>query len=72
MKSSWGTLRVCIVVALSVAAFAMVGLHRSSGRAYGGGALAPTLFVTNSCSNAVTAYSAASNGDVGPKVPPAS
>jgi len=46
----------------------MVGLHRSSSRAHGAD-LIPTLFVTNSCSNAVTAYPASSNGDVAPLAP---
>ncbi len=46
----------------------MVGLHRSSGRAYSADPT-PTLFVTDACTDAVTAYSAASNGDVSPLAP---
>ncbi len=42
----------------------MVGLHRFSGRAYSQSP--PPLFVADACTDAVTAYPAASNGDIAP------
>ena len=53
---------------LSVAALAMVGFHHFSGRAYGLDPT-PTLFVTDSCTNAVLAFPASSNGNVAPLDP---
>jgi hypothetical protein len=60
-----GKARIGVVAAVGAAAIAIVGLHRFSGRAYSAGPTG-TLFVTDDCSDAVTAYSAASNGDVPP------
>ncbi len=57
-----------MVAALGAVAFAIVGLHRFSGRAYSGDPTG-TIFVTDGCTDAVTAYSAASNGDVPPLAP---
>ena len=63
-----GKTRIGLITMLGVAALAIAGLHRSSARAYGG-SLTPTILVTDVCSDAVTAYSAASNGDVSPLAP---
>jgi len=41
MTSSRGKVRLGVIALLSVVAFAMVGLHRFPGRAYGGG-MTPT------------------------------
>jgi sugar lactone lactonase YvrE len=68
MRASWARARIGIIGALSVAALAIAGLYRSSGPAYSA-APAPTLFITDDCSSAVTAYPAASNGDVSPLAP---
>jgi hypothetical protein len=68
MKASWGKIRLGIIAIMSMAAFAMVGLHHSSNRAYGTPP-SSTLFVADNCSWGVTAYDAASNGDVGPLTP---
>jgi len=68
MKASWGKVRIGVIAIFCAAALAIVGLHRSSGRAYSADPT-PTLFVTDSCTNAVTAYPAASNGDVAPLAP---
>ncbi len=68
MKASWGNARFGVVAILCTAALAILGLHRFSGRAYSADP-SPTLFVTDGCSNAVTAYPAASNGDVSPLAP---
>jgi sugar lactone lactonase YvrE len=57
-----------MIAILGVAAMAIVGIDRSSDRAYSAGPTA-TIFATDVCSDAVTAYSAASNGDVSPLVP---
>jgi len=65
MKVSWGKIRIGVIALLGVTALAIVGLHRFSGRAYSADST-PTLFVTDDCSGAVTAYPAASNGDVSP------
>ena len=58
-----GKNRIGVIAILGVAALAIVGLHRFSGRAYSADPT-PTLFVTDDCSDAVTAYPAISNGDV--------
>ena len=63
-----GKARIGVIAILGAAALAIAGLHRSSGPAYGGNPT-PTLFVTDVCSDAVTAYSAASSGDVSPLAP---
>ncbi len=68
MKASWGKVRIGVIAIFCALALAIVGLHRSSGRAYSADPT-PTLFVTDSCTNAVTAYPAASNGDVAPLAP---
>ena len=68
MRASWAKVRISIIGALSVAALVIAGLYRSSGPAYSA-APTPTLFVTDDCSSAVTAYPAASNGDVSPLAP---
>jgi DNA-binding beta-propeller fold protein YncE len=68
MNASWGKVRIGIVGTLSVAALAIVCLHRSSGRAYSA-APVPTLFVTDGFTLVVTAYPATSNGDVSPLAP---
>ncbi len=48
----------------------MVGLHRFSGRAYSQSLPPiPPLFVADACTDAVTAYPAASNGDIAPLAP---
>jgi len=63
-----GTARIGVIAILGAVALAIIGLHRFSGRAYSADPT-PTLFVTDSCSEAVTAYAAASNGDVSPLAP---
>jgi sugar lactone lactonase YvrE len=63
-----GKVRLGVIAIFCAAALAIVGLHRSGGRAYSADPT-PTLFVTDNCSNAVTAYPAASNGDVPPLAP---
>ena len=68
MKASWGKVRFGVVALLAVAVFVMVGLYRSSDRAYSGDP-SPTLFVTDTCTQAVTAYPVTSNGDVAPLSP---
>ncbi len=65
MNKHAGKVRFGVIALLGVAALAVVGLHRFSGRAYSADST-PTLFVTDDCSGAVTAYPAASNGDVSP------
>jgi tripartite motif-containing protein 71 len=60
--------RLGVIAMLCAAALPIAGLYRFSGRAYSAD-LAPALFVTDRCSYAVTAYSAASNGDVSPLAP---
>ena len=56
------------IAIFSVAALAIVGLHRSPSRAYSA-ANPPTLFVSDRCSKAVTAYPATGNGDIAPLAP---
>ena len=68
MTSSRGKVRLGVIALLSVVAFAMVGLHRFPERAYGGG-MTPTVFVTDSCTNAVTAYAVASAEDISQLAP---
>ena len=63
-----GKVRLGVIAIFCAAALAIVGLHRSAGRAYSADPT-PTLFVTDNCSNAVTAYPAASNGDAPPLAP---
>jgi len=63
-----GKARIGVIAIYCAAAFAIFGLHRSSGRAHSAGST-PTLFVTDGCSKAVTAYPAASNGDISPLAP---
>ncbi len=68
MKRYAGKARIGVIAILGAAALAIVGLHRFSGRAYSADPT-PTLLVTDGCSEAVTAYSAPSNGDVSPLAP---
>jgi sugar lactone lactonase YvrE len=69
MKASVGKIRLGVIaLLLGVIATATIVLHRSSPPAYGGPPT-PTLFVTDDCSDAVTAYTASSNGDVAPLAP---
>jgi hypothetical protein len=68
MKVSWGEVRIRVIATFCWAVLAIVGVHGFSVRAYSA-ELTPTLFVTDRCSYAVTAYSAASNGDVSPLAP---
>ncbi len=68
MKHSWGKARIGVIAILGAAALATAGLHRTSDRAYSADTM-PTLFATDDCSGAVTAYPAASNGDVSPLAP---
>ena len=63
-----GKARIGVIAILAVAALAIGGLHRSSGRAYSQPPT-PALFVTDKCSHAVTAYPTTSNGDVPPLAP---
>jgi len=60
--------RIGVLSIFCAVAFAIVGLHRSSDRAYSADPT-PTLLGSDVCSYAVTAYSAASNGDVSPLAP---
>ena len=64
-----GKIRIGVIAIFCAAALAIVGLHRSSGRAYSQPTRPPPLFVTDRCTDAVTAYPAASNGDVSPLAP---
>ena len=68
MNKYAGKVRIGVIAIFCGLAFAIVGLHRSSDRAYSG-VPTPTLLVSDLCSYAVTAYSAASNGDVSPLSP---
>ncbi len=68
MEASWGKVRIGAIAIFCAVALAIVGLHRSSGRAYSADPT-PTLFVTDGCTEAVTAYPAGSNGDVSPLAP---
>jgi DNA-binding beta-propeller fold protein YncE len=63
-----GKVRIGVIAIFCAVALAIVGLHRSSGRAYSG-VPTPTLLVSDVDSYAVTTYSAASNGDVSPLPP---
>ena len=65
---SWGKAWIGVIAICCAAALAIFGLHGSSGRAYSADST-PTLFVTDGCSRAVTAYPAASNGDISPLAP---
>jgi hypothetical protein len=68
MKASWGKVRLGVIAILALAAFVIISLYRSANRAYGTEAT-PTLFATDNCSDAVTAYPATSNSDVSPLAP---
>ena len=68
MKVSTGGVRLGAIAMFWVAALPIACLSGFSGRAYSA-ELGPALFVTDRCSYAVTAYSAASNGDVSPLTP---
>ena len=73
MNNYPGKARIGLIAILSMAALAMVGVYRSSGSASGATpkpALSdPTFFVTDDDSDAVTAYTSATNGDVAPQSP---
>ncbi len=68
---SRGKVRIGAIAFISVVAFAIPAFifFSASPRAYSGPP-APTLFVTDACSDAVTAYPATSNGDI-PTLAPA-
>src|SRR5208283_5702671 len=68
MNKYAGKAPIGVIAILGAAALAIVGLNRFSGRAYSADPT-PSLFVTDDCSDAVTAYSTASNGDVSPLAP---
>ena len=68
MKASWGKIRIGVIAIFFAAALAIAGLHRFSDRAYSADPT-PTVLVTDGCSEAVTAYPAATNGDVSPLAP---
>ena len=73
MKNRAGKVRIGVIAILSIAAFAMAGIYRSSDRAdsaTNSPALAgQALFLTDDDSDAVTTYALASNGDVSPTAP---
>ncbi|MGA7618387.1 NHL repeat-containing protein [Candidatus Binatus sp.] len=69
-----GKVRIGVIAIFCAAALAIAGLHGSPGRAQTTPSptqtpAGPALFVTDGCSRAVTAYPAASNGDVSPLAP---
>ena len=71
-----GKVRIGVIAIFCAAALAIAGLHGSPGRAQATPTptptpAGPTLFVTDTCTDAVTAYPAASNGDVSPLAPSA-
>ncbi len=68
MNKYAGKIRLGVIAIFCAVALAIVGLHRSSGRAYSQPPT-PPLFVTDRCTGAVTAYPAGSNGDVSPLAP---
>jgi len=68
MNKYAGKVRIGVIAILGVTALAIAGLHRFSGRAYSDTPPA-ALFVTDGCSEAVTAYAAASSGDASPLTP---
>src|SRR5208282_5186557 len=68
MKASWGKVQIGVIAIFFAAALAIVGLHRFSDRADSADPT-PTVLVTDGCSEAVTAYPAATNGDVSPLAP---
>jgi len=73
MNNYPGKARIGLVAILGVAALAIVGLSRSSVPAFSATATpataGPALYVTDDDSDAVTAYTAASNGDISPLTP---
>src|SRR5271168_2620729 len=73
MNNYPGKARIGVIAILGVAALVIVGLSRSSGRAYSATSTpatdTPALYVTDDDSEAITAYTAASNGDVSPLAP---
>jgi sugar lactone lactonase YvrE len=68
MSKCAGKIRIGVAAIFCAAALATAGLYRFSGRAYSQPP-GPPLFVTDSVTEAVTAYSVASSGDVSPLVP---
>ena len=69
MNTYAGKVRIGVIAIYCAAALAIAGLHGSPGRAQPTPTPTPTLFVANACTAAVTAYPAASNGDVSPLPP---
>ena len=73
MNNYPGKARIGLIAILSMAALVVVGFYRSSGSAYSAtpkSALSdPAFFVTDDDSDAVTAYTSATNGDVAPQSP---
>ncbi len=70
MKPSWGKIRIGAIASLGVVAFALSAFSVFSvARRAHSAEPTPTLLVTDGCTDAVTAYSAASNGDVSPLAP---
>ncbi len=73
MERSWGKVRVGVIASLGAVAFGLSGfiffsVFGLAPRAYSA-TVTPKLFVTDACTNAVTAYPVTSNGDVSPLVP---
>ena len=68
MEAYWGKVRVGVIAIFVAVGSAIIGLHRFSGQAYSADPT-PAVFVTDGCSDAVTAYSTTSNGDVSPLAP---
>ncbi len=66
MNKHAGKARIGVIAFVAAAAFAIVGLHSSSGRADPTPTPTPMLYVTDGRTKAVTAYPAPSNGDVSP------
>jgi sugar lactone lactonase YvrE len=63
-----GKMRIGLIAVFCAVAFAVLGFYCFSGRVFSAEST-PTLFVTDGCSKAVTAYPAASNGDISPLAP---
>ncbi len=66
MKKYAEKARIGVIALMAALVFAIIGLRSSSGRADPTPTPTPLLYVTDGQTNAVTAYPAASNGDVAP------